>query len=72
MKHTLTTLLLLASFPLFAQIPKQDADDTCWAATGKPKDVYSRVVLYRPGDYSSRNYRIPAIVTAGDGSLVAA
>ncbi len=29
-------------------------------------------VLYRPGDYDSRNYRIPAIITAHDGSLVVA
>ncbi len=31
-----------------------------------------RTVLYRPGDYESRNYRIPAIITAKDGSLVVA
>ncbi len=31
-----------------------------------------RTVLYRPGDYNSRNYRIPAIITAKDGSLVVA
>ena len=31
-----------------------------------------RTVLYRPGDYGSRNYRIPAIITAKDGSLVVA
>ena len=31
-----------------------------------------RTVLYRPGDYDSKNYRIPAIITAKDGSLVVA
>ena len=31
-----------------------------------------RTVLYRPGDYESKNYRIPAIITAQDGSLVVA
>ena len=31
-----------------------------------------RTTLYRPGDHNSKNYRIPAIVTAGDGSLVVA
>ena len=31
-----------------------------------------RTVIYRPGDYGSKNYRIPAIITAKDGSLVIA
>ena len=34
--------------------------------------IITRTVLYRPGDYGSRNYRIPAIITAKDGSLVVA
>lgn len=34
--------------------------------------LLTRTTLYRPGDFNSKNYRIPAIVTAGDGSLVAA
>ena len=34
--------------------------------------IVTRTVLYRPGDYDSRNYRIPAIITAKDGSLVVA
>ncbi|MCI9608322.1 MAG: exo-alpha-sialidase, partial [Muribaculaceae bacterium] len=29
-----------------------------------------RALVYRPGDYDSKFYRIPAIVTAKDGSLV--
>ena len=32
----------------------------------------TRTTLYRPGDLQSKNYRIPAIVTADDGSLVVA
>ena len=72
MKHLLTLFLLLTTLPVFAQSSGRDANDTCWALAEKPKDVYSRVVLYRPGDYNSKNYRIPAIVTAGDGSLVVA
>ena len=64
--------ILLLPFTISAQFSEQDANDTCWALAGKSKDVYSRVALYRPGDYSSKNYRIPAIVTASDGSLVAA
>ena len=31
-----------------------------------------RTVLYRPGDFDSKFFRIPAIITAKDGSLVAA
>ena len=44
----------------------------------QPKSISSsdtlitRTVIYRPGDYDSRNYRIPAIITAKDGSLVVA
>ena len=34
--------------------------------------LITRTVIYRPGDYDSRNYRIPAIITAKDGSLVVA
>ena len=31
-----------------------------------------RIVLYRPGDFDSQFFRIPAVITAKDGSLVAA
>ena len=37
-----------------------------------PDTLITRTVLYRPGDYGSSNYRIPAIITAKDGSLVVA
>lgn len=33
--------------------------------------VLCRSVLFRPGDYGSANYRIPAVITASDGALVA-
>ncbi len=33
-------------------------------------DGVERALVYRPGDYDSKFYRIPAIVTAKDGSLV--
>lgn len=36
-----------------------------------PDCVIKREVLYRPGDYGSLYYRIPAIITAKDGTLVA-
>lgn len=29
-----------------------------------------RTLLFSPGDYGSRNYRIPAVITASDGSIV--
>ena len=37
-----------------------------------PDTLITRTVIYRPGDYNSTNYRIPAIITAKDGSLVIA
>ena len=39
---------------------------------GAREILLKRVLLYSPGDYNSTNYRIPAIVTAQDGSLVIA
>ncbi|EOA60227.1 hypothetical protein HMPREF1214_00477 [Bacteroides sp. HPS0048] len=41
-------------------------------ATGKREILLTRKLLFAPGDLNSRNYRIPAIVTAHDGSLVTA
>ena len=43
----------------------------CTAQNGAIDSV-RRTVLYRPGDFDSQFYRIPAIITAKDGSLVAA
>lgn len=49
---------------------------TAISQQGKPKQYGSRVlvpvrkVLYAPGDYYSKFYRIPSIATASDGSLV--
>ena len=34
-------------------------------------DTFTRTVIYQPGDYGSTNYRIPAVITAKDGSIVA-
>lgn len=36
----------------------------------KKSDVFTRTVIYHSGDYNSRYYRIPAVITAKDGSLV--
>ena len=49
---------------------------TLWAITTLAQNdvtdsIISRTMLYRPGDYGSANYRIPAVITAKDGSLVA-
>ena len=43
----------------------------CTAQNGAIDSV-RRTVLYRPGDFDSQFYRIPAIITAKDGSLVTA
>ncbi|MDH8702126.1 sialidase-1 [Dysgonomonadaceae bacterium PH5-43] len=39
---------------------------------GERTILITRKVLYAPGDFGSKNYRIPAIITAKDGSLVIA
>lgn len=47
------------------EIEKQD---TC----AKRELILTRKLLFAPGDDNSTNYRIPAIITAADGSLVTA
>ena len=32
--------------------------------------LFTRAEIYHPGDYGSTNYRIPAVITAKDGSIV--
>lgn len=60
MKKLLTLIaLLMAMKAAFAQTVPQRKGDTL-----------TRTVIYQPGDYGSTNYRIPAIITAKDGSLV--
>ena len=39
--------------------------------TGHREILLAHTLLYQPGDYSSANYRIPAVITAKDGSIVA-
>ena len=53
-------ILLTALTAAFAQPVSQRAGDTL-----------TRTVIYQPGDYNSMNYRIPAVITAKDGSIVA-
>ena len=38
--------------------------------TGSREIILRRTLVYAPGDYGSTNYRIPAITTAADNSLV--
>ena len=51
------------------------ATETCElknpAPTGSREIILARTTLLRPGDYNSSNYRIPAVITAKDGSVVA-
>lgn len=37
---------------------------------GAREVLLARTLVFAPGDYSSTNYRIPAMITAGDGALV--
>lgn len=39
--------------------------------TGNREIILAHKLIYQPGDYNSMNYRIPAIITAKDGSIVA-
>ncbi len=57
-KALILCMVALCSCAVCAQV---DANDS----------IISRTVLYRPGDYGSANYRIPAVITARDGSIVA-
>lgn len=38
---------------------------------GKREIILARTTLLRPGDYNSTNYRIPAVITAKNGNVVA-
>ena len=39
--------------------------------SGKREIILARTTLLRPGDYNSTNYRIPAVITAKNGDVVA-
>ena len=38
---------------------------------GSREIILAHTLIYQPGDYNSANYRIPAVITAKDGSIVA-
>ena len=39
---------------------------------GSREIILAQTMIYQPGDYNSANYRIPAVITAKDGSIVVA
>ena len=51
------------------------ADETFTLTNSSPAGnreiILAHTLLYQPGDYNSANYRIPAVITAKDGSIVA-
>jgi sialidase-1 len=51
------------------------ADETYELANPSPAGsreiILVHTLIYQPGDYNSTNYRIPAVITAKDGSIVA-
>ena len=51
------------------------ADETYTVAnpspTGSREIILGQSMIYQPGDYNSMNYRIPAVITAKDGTIVA-
>ena len=65
-RKLLIICLLLLPLGLCAQ------SNTSTASSITRKGFLTRTTLYRPGDHNSKSYRIPAIITAGDGSLVVA
>ena len=69
MKRLLLITTVLLGFVLSSCVQNNPSQQP----TKNEKDsICLRTVLYRPGDYDSRNYRIPAVITASDGSLVVA
>ncbi len=39
--------------------------------SGSREIILAHTLIYQPGDYNSANYRIPAVITAKDGNIVA-
>ena len=61
-------------FPLFALLTMLVSCNETQQSSEEHQlfDTVFRTEIYHPGDYDSKNYRIPAIITAKDGSLVIA
>ena len=43
----------------------------CCGSKRAPQGVFERTVLFVNGDAGSKYYRIPAVITAADGSVIA-
>lgn len=63
--HLIKFVMILSVIYLLSDnLQAQQVHNETW------KDGVERSLVYCPGDYESRFYRIPAIVTASDGSIV--
>ena len=51
--------------------PNQTYELSNPSPTGHREIILAHTLVYQPGDYNSTNYRIPAVITAKDGSIVA-
>jgi len=51
--------------------PSQTYEVSSPSPTGSREILLAHTLIYQPGDYNSMNYRIPAVITAKDGSIVA-
>ena len=52
--------------------PSQTYELSNPSPAGNREIILAQTMIYQPGDYNSTNYRIPAVITAKDGSIVAA
>ncbi|MGN0032808.1 MAG: exo-alpha-sialidase [Candidatus Limimorpha sp.] len=52
-------------------IPSQTFEIENPSPNGNREIILAHTLLFQPGDYNSANYRIPGVITAKDGSLVA-
>ena len=51
--------------------PSQTFEIVNPSPSGDREIILAHTLLFQPGDYSSTNYRIPGVITAKDGSIVA-
>lgn len=51
--------------------PSQTFEIVTPSPSGDREIILAHTLLFQPGDYNSTNYRIPGVITAKDGSIVA-
>ena len=51
--------------------PSQTFEIVNPSPSGEREIILAHTLLFQPGDYNSTNYRIPGVITAKDGSIVA-